>query len=128
MNAEPNSYEGRVCSSRIRYFRAAVGGCLLLAATVAVAVAIGRDYYHAKESSEDIESLRNVEEHHIGPGMDRMKGRMFPGALADFEFILVVFPNHPVALSLVSELCDVRLKDHRCDADGLFEKANLLLA
>ena len=81
------------------------------------------DYYAAGTTPQTAELLKNVEQFHIGPGRDRMKRKSYQGALEDFEFILNYFPNHPTALSLVSDLCDVRWKSPRCDSSLLFEKA-----
>lgn len=82
-----------------------------------------RDYYSATETSEGAELLKNVEQFHIGPGLERMQGRNYSGARDDFEFILKFFPNHPRGLALISELCDVRWKNPQCDSSQWFERA-----
>jgi tetratricopeptide (TPR) repeat protein len=52
-----------------------------------------------------------------------MKMGSYGYALQDFEFILRYFPNHPRALALISELCDVKWQDLRCDSKTWFKKA-----
>src|SRR5207249_7460936 len=64
--------------------------------------------------------FRNVEGYHLQPGIDNMGKKEYSSAKANFEFILNYYPNHPRALSLLSEVCDVR---SRCDVDEWFEKA-----
>ena len=82
-----------------------------------------RDYYSATQTSEGAELLKNVEQFHIGPGLERMQGHNYSGARDDFEFILKFFPNHPRGLALISELCDVRWKNALCDSSQWFERA-----
>ena len=83
-----------------------------------------RDYYHARDTSEGEHDLRTVETYHLGPGMNHMKSKdEYSQALADFEFILRVFPNHPQALALTSELCDIKWRNPRCDVTQWFERA-----
>lgn len=82
-----------------------------------------RDYYKANTTAETAQALRNVEQFHLDPGLRRMKERNFAGALQDFEFILNYFPNHPRALTLVSELCDLNWKSAQCDPQRYFERA-----
>lgn len=103
--------------------RAAVATCFLLAAASAMGQAGNRDYYRANETRDDAQLLRNVEQFHIGPGVDRMKSHTYGGAYEDFVFILQVFPNHPRALALMSELCDLKWKSPRCEVDDWFQKA-----
>ena len=81
------------------------------------------DYYAAAASPQTLQTLKNVESFHIEPGRDRMKKRNYPGALQDFEFILNYFPNHPIALALVSDLCDLNWKSPQCDPEPYFERA-----
>lgn len=81
------------------------------------------DYYLANSTAETRQLLKNVETFHIEPGRERMKRRNYAGALQDFEFILNYFPNHPAALALVSDLCDMNWKSARCDPGTYFERA-----
>ena len=80
------------------------------------------DYYRAGASAESVQALRNVEQYHIEPGVQRMRQTNYAGALEDFEFILNYFPNHPRALTLMSELC-VKWKNPRCEAESRLERA-----
>ena len=81
-----------------------------------------RDYYAPRTNNEQITLLKNVESYHLGPGQAKMAKRAYPSALQEFEFILRYFPNHPQALSLLSELCR-QWPERPCDADEWFEKA-----
>lgn len=82
-----------------------------------------RDYYTAASTPDGARALANLEQFHIAPGLARLKGRNYQGAFEDFTFILASFPNHPQALALVSDVCDVQWKDVRCDADPWFQRA-----
>ena len=53
----------------------------------AIAQRGNRDYYSASQTSEGAELLKNVEQFHIGPGLERMQGHNYSGARDDFEFI-----------------------------------------
>lgn len=81
------------------------------------------DYYKASATPESAQALRNVETYHIEPGVQRMKQRNYGGALQDFEFILGFFPNHPKALTLISELCDLNWKAPQCNPEPYFQRA-----
>jgi tetratricopeptide (TPR) repeat protein len=50
--------------------------------------------------------LKDVEEHHLGPGIERMNGKshMWIYAMQDFDFILAYYPNHPRGLQLKAEI------------------------
>lgn len=82
-----------------------------------------RDYYTASATPDGARALANLEQHHIAPGLARLKGRNYQGAFDDFTFILSGFPNHPQALALVSDICDVQWKDPRCDSTTWFQRA-----
>ena len=81
------------------------------------------DYYRAHLSTDSARALSNVEKHHLNEGITRMNSGGHRGALAEFTFILDRFPNHPRALALLSELCDVKWKDLRCESDVIFQRA-----
>jgi tetratricopeptide (TPR) repeat protein len=49
-----------------------------------------------------------------------MRKKEYSSAKANLEFILNYYPNHPRALALLSEVCDVRAT---CDMDAWFDKA-----
>ncbi len=108
---------------------AAVGAWLCWSAAVPAAAqgagsVVGTyDYYAAAASPQTLQTLKNVETFHIEPGRERMKKRNYPGALQDFAFILNYFPNHPTALSLVSDLCDLNWKSPQCEPQLYFERA-----
>lgn len=82
-----------------------------------------RDYYRASATPDGARALANLEQFHIAPGLERLKGRNYQGAFEDFTFILASFPNHPQALALVSDVCDVQWKDPRCDSEAWFRRA-----
>lgn len=104
--------------------RLALTACAVLAiASPANAQPQGNDYYRARSTAEMSTLLGNVEKFHIGPGLEKMQQGSHYYAYQDFEFVLRYFPNHPRGLALISELCDVRWKDARCDSDAWFRKA-----
>lgn len=81
-----------------------------------------RDYYAPRTNNEQVTLLKNVEDYHLGPGQEKMAKRFYPSAQQEFEFILRYFPNHPKALSLLSDLC-WQWPVRTCNADAWFEKA-----
>lgn len=111
----------RVRTSASGYLIAACG--LLIAAMSAHAQPLGNDYYRAQSTQETAVLLVNVEKYHIGPGMEKMQQGGYNHARDDFEFVLKYFPNHPRGLALISELCDVRWRNPRCDSETWFKKA-----
>jgi tetratricopeptide (TPR) repeat protein len=123
MDSGSNLIEHASRSSFSRRWRAAVACGLLLAVASAFAQQANRDYYTARQTKEGAELLKNVEKYHIGSGIENMKNGNFAYAMRDFEFILRYFPNHPYALELVSELCDVKWKTPKCESDAWFRKA-----
>ena len=104
-------------------WRFIVACCLFTAATAAGAQQGNRDYYGANLTKSGAHLLRLVEQHHIEPGVRKMRAGSYGFARDDFEFILRYFPNHPRVLALYSELCDVRWKKPLCDTDLFFRKA-----
>jgi tetratricopeptide (TPR) repeat protein len=104
-------------------WRAGVALGLLIAAATAFAQQANRDYYTAKQTKEGAELLKNVEKYHINNGIENMKSGNFLYAKRDYEFILRYFPNHPQALELISDLCDVKWKTPKCESDPWFRKA-----
>lgn len=83
----------------------------------------GADYYAARLTAHNTELLRKVENAHIPPATRKLQAGSYWYAIGDVEFILRYFPNHPYALALLSELCDVRWKVPRCDSEEWFRKA-----
>ena len=122
MSAELNLVGSRAGSYLRRTLRAAVAGCLLLA-TASMAQEGNRDYYRANETRSDAEALRTAERYHMEPGIARMNNRDYVAAYGDFVFILQFFPNHPRALAMISELCDLKWKSPRCEVDEWFQMA-----
>jgi tetratricopeptide (TPR) repeat protein len=103
--------------------RAVLAWCMLLTVTTAIGQAGNRDYYTARLNREDAELLKNAELYHMEPGIVRMNSREYVAAYGDFVFILQFFPNHPRALAMISELCDLKWKSPRCEVDEWFQKA-----
>lgn len=103
--------------------RTGIVTCMLVVSASAMAQEGNRDYYKANQSREEAQLLRNAEQYHIGPGIERMNSRNYGGAYEDFVFILRFFPNHPRALALISELCDLKWKSPRCEVEDWFQRA-----
>jgi tetratricopeptide (TPR) repeat protein len=80
------------------------------------------DFYAPRTGSE-LEFFRNVEGYHLEPGRQKMLKGSYEYAAADLVFILGVYPNHPRALDLMSQVCQRWKNSARCDADDWFEKA-----
>ena len=76
------------------------------------------DYYSAAGTSQ----LRVVEQYHIGPCEQSLSARNFRKAVAECDFILRIFPNHPRALHLTVKACE-QWKSHECRLDEVFERA-----
>ncbi len=93
---------------------------MLLAGNVAAQTQ--NDYYAAKLDTTVAQLLHNVEQYHIQPGLDQFKNKRYGAAWQDFDFILRYFPNHPRALLLMAELCQV-YRAPQCNAEAYFDKA-----
>lgn len=83
----------------------------------------GRDYYAPYVTPDDQQLLVNVEKYHLAPTQEKRGKKAFAGAKGDVEFILRYYPNHPVALDLMSQLCTAYPVPPNCDADLWFQKA-----
>ena len=61
---------------------------------------------------------------HLPAGQDNLAKGQYEGAVANAEFVLRYFPNHPQGLSLLSATC-LRWNTPKCDAtaDAWFQKA-----
>jgi tetratricopeptide (TPR) repeat protein len=79
-----------------------------------------RDYYAASQDREVV--LKMVYRHHLWPGRKRMEDGEFNRALGDFEFIFNYFPNDPLTLLSVSELCS-KWKSPKCNVEEKFARA-----
>jgi tetratricopeptide (TPR) repeat protein len=110
---------------------AAFGWCLSIALVAILQIASepalsqgggGFDYYAPRVKGEDITRLKNVEDYHLGPGQQKVAKQQYLYAMQEFAFILGYYPNHPKALSLLSNLCQ-KWQDRKCDAEGAFERA-----
>jgi tetratricopeptide (TPR) repeat protein len=123
MMAERTSQRRTTDTQRPPFFRCLACSVFLFAAAAVQAQQGNRDYYHANESREDGQLLRNVEAYHVGPAVDRMKTHNFPSALQDIQFILDFFPNHPTGLAMLSDLCDAQWRSPQCDIDARFQAA-----
>lgn len=79
------------------------------------------DYYAPGQTSTQL--YRNVMLH-FPSGRDYASRGQWGSALADYEFILNFYPNHPQALIELSELC-VKWKAATCDvtAESWYQKA-----
>jgi tetratricopeptide (TPR) repeat protein len=96
---------------------------LVAGATVHAQEPIGRDYYNPGTAQVDRQLFDNVHRYHVQPGINDMRPGRYEAALENFEFILRVYPNDPQILNLVSELCVVKWRSPKCDADSWFERA-----
>jgi len=76
------------------------------------------DYFAARGS----DSLLIVERYHLGPCRQHVRDRDWARAMNECNFILRIFPNHPTALLLVSQICD-QWKTGACLLDDVFERA-----
>lgn len=96
---------------------------LLGASTVADAqTRLSADYYFDRSDSVLLQQLSNVERYHTAGCTDGVKTRQYEPALADCEFILRYFPNHPKALLAVADIC-FAWKNSRCNPDPYFDAA-----
>src|ERR1700694_1382401 len=100
----------------------AILACPLISATADAQEGRSHDFYTPRKGS-DQEYFRNVEGYHLEPGRQDMAKGAYEYAVANFAFILGVYPNHPRALDLMSQACQRWKSNPRCDADGWFEKA-----
>jgi tetratricopeptide (TPR) repeat protein len=71
------------------------------------------DYYSASTDPDRANTLRNEEKLHLNYGIQQMRERRYGAAFPEFIHILRVFPNHPVALDRLSQLCEL-WKDPKC--------------
>jgi len=123
MDKMPNGGRTAPRSRASTLFRFVVTCGLLVAAAGAAAQPQDNDYYKARLTKEGADLLRKVEGYHLKQGMDKMRAGSYAYAYGDFDFILRYFPNHPQGLALITELCDVRWKNDRCDSEARLRKA-----
>lgn len=79
-----------------------------------------RDYYTPTPDRERV--LTMIHYHHFGLGKRRMRDGEFWSALVEFEFILTYYPNDPIALMAIVELC-TKWKSPQCRAEDKFTRA-----
>ncbi|MEO8751351.1 MAG: tetratricopeptide repeat protein [Casimicrobiaceae bacterium] len=94
--------------------------CVAPAATAQVELNV--DYYFDRSNATLLQQLSNVERFHLPGCGDAAKSRQFEPALADCEFILRYFPNHPKALLALADIC-LAWKNPRCNPDPYFDNA-----
>lgn len=103
---------------------AVVAGLFAVAAAIEAApVDIHRanDYYAAEQTS----ALKNVEQFHMAPCEKRFAELDYIRAFQECNFILKIFPNHPVALDVAAQVCE-RWNSPTCLLDDLFQRAVLI--
>lgn len=76
------------------------------------------DYYAALVTG----GYQVVDQYHLGPCEKRLGARDYPRAMGECNFILKIFPNHPTALALMSEICE-QWKSPTCMLDDYFQAA-----
>lgn len=103
----------------------ALATLLLMAFVAADSHAQGLDYYAPRVTPADRNFLENVEKPHLAPAQAMRGTKEFPSAKGDLEFVLRYYPNHPVALDLISQLCTTYSTLPNCDA-GLWFEGRLL--
>lgn len=104
---------------------------MLLAGNVA-AQTQNNDYYAAKTDSRLAILLHNVEQFHLEPGLNQLRTKQvdgvhtkeyLPHAWGHFQFVLKYFPNHPRALLLTAEVCEIWKHPINCNLDATFDAA-----
>lgn len=109
-------------SSRITASLAGLGCAIVMVSTGNAAPRVdfnaANDYYAALTSGR----IRVVEQYHLAPCEQRLRALDFPKALAECNFILKIFPNHPKALFLMIQTC-AQWKSSRCNAEDFLDKA-----
>ena len=81
--------------------------------------------YHAARGCGIVKS---VEDHHLGPGRNHLRLRFWAGAYDDFLFILNQFPNHPQAMLLMAQTCELwpitdGERRGKCNLGEMFDRA-----
>jgi tetratricopeptide (TPR) repeat protein len=65
---------------------------------------VARDYYAAGGDRTATAALRNLDRNHYQPAVKQLQDRHYRSALANLDFMLKYFPNHPQALAKMAEL------------------------
>jgi tetratricopeptide (TPR) repeat protein len=87
-------------------------------ASAAVNYNVANDYYAALVTG----GIKVVDQYHLGPCEKRLGARDYPRAMGECNFILKIFPNHPIALPLMSQICE-QWKSPTCMLDDYFRNA-----
>lgn len=102
-----------------------LAGTAVLIALAAPGTSFGQpanhDYYFDRSNTSLLQVLGNVESHHLPQGAQKARERRYEAALADYEFILRYFPNHPKALLALGELCTA-WRSPKCNAEEWFAR------
>jgi tetratricopeptide (TPR) repeat protein len=83
----------------------------------------GRDYYAPRLTNDDRSLFENVEKFHLPQAQAQRGKTTFPSVKGDLDFILRYYPNHPVALDLMSQLCVASPLLAGCDMEDYFAAA-----
>lgn len=110
----------------LRFFRCSAVGAVMFAVAAAVGAAPvdihrANDYYAALQTS----ALRNVEQFHMAPCEKRFAELDYIRSFEECDFILRIFPNHPVALDVAARVCE-RWNSPTCMLDDVFQRAILI--
>ena len=95
-----------------------LGSCIALGAMAQGAGDKPSDYFASRGSGH----LIVVEKFHLGKCEQHFREHDWRRTVAECNFILRQFPNHPTALLLVSQACD-QWKTGACLLDDVFERA-----
>jgi tetratricopeptide (TPR) repeat protein len=98
-------------------FKAGVLLMLAFVAQVLSPTAFGQERnldFYAPRNPEQKRTLTNVEQFHMAPARVGISNKQYGSALADLEFVLDYFSNHPQALVALSELCQA-WRSPQCD-------------
>jgi len=100
---------------------------MLCSGSVASATLMNNDYFYASSVSDKDDELqrhallRNVDKNHTDPAMIAITQKNYKNAIADLDYTLVRFPNHPRALTLLAAVA--RLADRPTLAIPYYEHA-----
>jgi tetratricopeptide (TPR) repeat protein len=91
-----------------------------MAAETEVDFGRANDYYYYADKASN--RLKVVEQYHLGPCEHWLRERAYQQAVAECNFILKIFPNHPQALLLTTQACE-RWTSPLCRLDDVFQNA-----
>ena len=97
---------------------------MALAPVLAAAQTHNNDYYQALNPQEKTlhELLLAVEKYHEPVAIDRIHTKFYSAAWSEINFILNYFPNHPRALLLMGQVCEL-WRDPKCNMETYFRNA-----